>query len=582
MSGPAEAAARGRFATPLHDLAAGITVGLVSVPQAVAFALVAGVPTEAALATMIVPGLVAGAFRDSPHLAPGATNTGALLVGAVLATSPLVREAGIAPVLGTLCLVVGLTKLAVGGLRLGRLARYVSPAVVQGFTLGAALLLVLGQLPGALGIPSVGGPSAIGSALGLASHLGDARLAPVLFAAGALATIAFLDRLAPRAPGALAALAVSAVVVAILGWEARDAPPPVALLGDVPRALPAFALPLVSLRAFEELTAPALAIALVGMTEVVSIGKAIAVRTERPLRPDRELAAQGLANFVSAFFGCLPSSISWTRSAVSLEAGARTRFAVIAAALTVAAVVLVAAPLARFVPQPAVAGVVLWIAVRMVRPRELAHTRRSDRADFAVLLATAAATLTLPLPLAVSVGVALSLGLVIHRASLLQVHELQRTAAGHLAERAMDADTGRTSVTVIQVEGDLFFGVAEELESRLDAVAANGARGLVLRVRRTHAIDGAAAEALARFVTRFRERGGAFALCGLRPSLEPRVRRSGLAAALGDDAIFEPGERPFAALERAVERVQRALALPPGLAQIRPAREDAPDASWSI
>jgi len=568
-----------------RDLAAGVTVGLVSIPQAVAFALVAGVPTEAALATMIVPGLVAGAFRDSPHLAPGATNTAALLVGAVIATSPLVHEAGVAPVLGTLCLVVGVTKLAVGGLRLGRLARYVSPAVVQGFTLGAAVLLVLGQLPGALGIAippeAGGGESALGRTVTLVRHLSGAQSLACAFAAGALAAIALLERLAPRVPGALVALVLSASVVALFGWA--DAPaPPLALLGAVPGGLPALTPPLVSLRAFEDLAVPALAIALVGMTEVVSIGKAIAARTGRPLRANRELAAQGVANLASAFFGCLPSSISWTRSAVSLEAGARTRFAVIAAALTVALLVLVAAPLLRFVPQAAVAGVVLWIAARMVRPRELARTRRSDRADFFVLLATALATLALPLPVAVLVGVALSLGLVIHRASLLHVSELQRTAAGHLAERPVDGDTGKTSPTLLQLEGDLFFGVADELESRLEEVAARGTRAIVLRVRRTHAIDGAAAEALARFVTRFRARGGVFALCGLRPSLEPRVRRSGLADALGEDAIFEPGERPFAALERALERVQARAGLPAGLAQVRAAREDAAEPSWSI
>jgi SulP family sulfate permease len=368
----------------------------------------------------------------------------------------------------------------------------------------------------------------------------------------------------------------------LAGWSGD---PRLALLGEVPRRLPPLSLPLVSLRALEELAAPALALALVGMTEVVSIGRSLAARSGRPLHADRELLAQGAANLASAFFACLPSSVSWTRSAVSLEAGARTPLSVIVASLTVAAVVLAAAPLARFVPLAAVAGVVLWIAVRMVRPEVLARMRRADRADFAVLVTTAVATLVMPLPLAVFSGVVLSLGLVVSRASLLHVSELCRTVAGHLVERPVDGDTGKDRVTLLQLEGDLFFGVAEELEARLDAVAANGARGLVLRVRRTHALDGAAAEALVRFVTRFRAGGGEIALCGLHPALERRVRRAGLAAALGPRAIFEPGARPFAALERAFAAVQHALGDAPGLHAVRavPGEEDtAEPAGWSI
>jgi SulP family sulfate permease len=238
------------------------------------------------------------------------------------------------------------------------------------------------------------------------------------------------------------------------------------------------------------------------------------------------------------------------------------------------------------VPLAAVAGVVIWIAARMVSIAELRRVSRANKADFVVLLVTAALTLTVELHIAVFCGVALSLGLVVSRASLLRVSELRRGPAGFLVERPIDEGTGREPIAILQAEGDLFFGVADELEQRLAAVAGRGARGIVLRLKRTLAIDSAAAAALARFATAHRARGGVLALCGLRPELEELIARSALAAALGHHALFESSDRPFASLDAALRQVQSELGLPLGLAQIREAEADlhgaAIDSSWSV
>ena len=562
-----------------HDLVAGATVGLVAIPQAMAFALIAGVPPQIALYTMIVPGLVAGLLRDSPHLAPGATNTAALLVGGVLATSPLVASHGTVAILSALCVIVGVTNVFVGAAGLGRLSRYVSPAVVQGFTLGAAVLLVFGQLPNALGVPTPRAHAFLPGVGEIAASLGAIDGRAVALAAVTIATISLLARIAPRAPGALLALGGAAVLAQFAGVTGEDG---VQTLGFLPRELPRLALPALAPSVLATLLPSGLAIALVGMSEVVSIGRALALRTGRPLHTDRELRAQGAANLASACFPCLPSSVSWTRSAASVEAGAQTPAAVVFASLTVAASILALAPLSGSVPLAAVAGVVIWIAARMVRPRDLARVRRADRTDFALLAATTALTLLVDLPIAVLGGVALSLGVVISRASLLRVSELQRGPAGHLVERPLDAITGAHPITLLQVEGDLFFGVADELEAVLRTVATRGTRGIVLRLKRTFALDAAAAEALARFALEHRARGGALALCGLRPELERRIAATSLAAALGADAVFETGDRPFASLERALQQVQERLELPRGLEPVRAASEKPSDETWSI
>ncbi len=566
-----------------HDLIAGLTVGLVSIPQAMAFALIAGVPPQVALLTMIVPGFVAGFFRDSPHLAAGATNTAALLVGAVLATTPLVLTDGKIAVLSGLCLIVGLTKCAVGFAGLGRLSRYVSPAVVLGFTLGAAALLCVGQLPNALGIRAANHegllPAISGGAVAL--RLLDSRA--IVLTIGTVAAIALVLRVAPRVPAPLVALIAAGFATHAVGWDGEGG---LRTVGSIPTSFPRPSWPALSPAALVTLFPAGLAIALVGMSEVVSIGKAIALRTGQPLHVDRELRAQGFANLASSLFPCLPSSVSWTRSAASIEAGARSPASVTFASLTVLVTMLFAAPLASFVPLAAVAGVVIWIAVRMVSVAELRRVTRANTADLVVLVVTAVLTLTVDLHIAVFGGVALSLGLVISRASLLRVSELQRGPAGFLVERPIDEGTGRQPIAILQAEGDLFFGVADELEQRLASVASRGARGIVLRLKRTLAIDGAAAAALARFATAHRARGGVLALCGLRPELEVSITRSDLAAALGQHALFETSDRPFASLAAALRQVQGELGFPPGLEQLRPAEADlhgdTSDSSWSV
>jgi SulP family sulfate permease len=565
-----------------HDFVAGLTVGLVSIPQAIAFALIAGVPPQVALLTMIVPGFVAGFFRDSPHLASGATNTAALLVGGVLATTPLVPAYGETAVLSGLCVIVGLTKSAVGFAGLGRLSRYVSPAVVLGFTLGAAALLCLGQLPNAFGAHVATGRGLLHAIATGELSLRRLDLRPAALTAGTVAAIALLLRAAPRAPAPLLALIAAALATHGMGWDAEGG---LQTVGSIPSRFPPPSWPTLSPNVLAALLPAGLAIALVGMSEVVSIGKAIALRTGQPLHADQELRAQGFANLASSLFPCLPSSVSWTRSAASTEAGARSPAAVTFASLTVLVAMLFASPLARYVPLAAVAGVVIWIAARMVSIEELSRVMRSNTADPVVLLVTAALTLVVDLHIAVFGGVALSLGLVISRASLLRVSELQRGAAGHLVERPTDERTGNAPIAILQAEGDLFFGVAEELEQRLASVAARGARGIVLRLKRTLAIDGAAAAALARFALSHRASGGVLALCGLRPELEARITRSELAAVLGHHALFETSDRPFASLEAALRQVQSELGFPPGLGQVRSAdaevQGDAAD-SWSV
>jgi SulP family sulfate permease len=530
-----------------RDGLAGITVGLISIPQAVAFALVAGVPPSLALSAMVVPGLAACVIRRSPHLAPGATNTMALLAGAAVVSTPASPARDLLPMLSALCVMMGVATLTVGIARLGRLGRYVSPAVVLGFTCGAALLLVLGQLPAALGIR--------GGSLSLAALRGVDPLA-VALSIGTVVLIAGLQRLSPALPAPLLAIAACGGLVHTFGPAVGTN---IELLGSIPSVLPQPRLPTWSPEMLLALAPAALSMALVSMTEVISIGRSVALRTGERFDTDREIVAQGVANLVASGFGCLPSSVSWTRSAASVEAGAQTPAAVAFASLAVLGATVFLAPLAGYVPLASVAGVVIWIAIRMVRTADVRRLFHADRADFAVLVATAALTVLVDLPIAIFTGVALSLGLVIRRASLLRLSELRAGPAGQYQELPLGPETGRDAVTVLQAEGDLFFAVGDELQQRLEQVAANGALGIVVRLKRTLSIDPAAASALAAFARAHAARGGRLVLCGLRPELRALIERTELEEAVGDDAFFETGGAPFESVERAVQHAWRVL-----------------------
>jgi SulP family sulfate permease len=470
--------------------------------------------------------------------------------------------------LSALCVMMGAASLAVGIARLGRLGRYVSPAVVLGFTCGAALLLVLGQLPAALGIP--------GGTLSLVALSGIDPLALAL-SIGTVVLIAGLQRLSPVLPAPLLAIAACGGLVHAFGPGVGTN---IQLLGTIPSVLPQPRVPTWSPEMLLALAPAALSMALVSMTEVISIGRSVALRTGERFDTDREIAAQGVANLVASGFGCLPSSVSWTRSAASVEAGAQTPAAVAFASLAVLGATVFLAPLAGYVPLASVAGVVIWIAIRMVRTADVRRLFHADRGDFAVLVATAVLTVLVDLPIAIFTGVALSLGLVIRRASLLRLAELKIGPAGQYQELPLGPETGRDPVTVLQAEGDLFFAVAEELQQRLEQVAANGALGIVVRLKRTLAIDPAAASALATFARSHAARGGRLVLCGLRPELRALIERTELDEAVGDSAFFETGGAPFESVERAVQHARHALRLAPDArrpsSNVEPMSEETP------
>jgi SulP family sulfate permease len=546
-----------------HDLLAGLTVATVAVPQAMAYALIAGVPPQYGLYTAIVMTALGSLFGSSRLLINGPTNAISLVVfGAVagLTTSP--DDPSRMDLVSLLAILVGLIQVVMALLKLGDLTRYVSESVVLGFMAGAGALVALTQLDSLLGLRRVGSAddhllvrlwrtwSEGGPIDHRALGIGLATLALV-------AGLHWLNRrLGIKIPELLTAL----VAVSLVAWlfDLVSAARGVGRL-EVERRLPSLRLPAFHPDRIRQLWGGALAIALLGLVEALAIAKALAARTREPFDYNRQCLAEGIANLGAGLFRCMPGSGSLTRSAINYFAGAVTRLSGLFCAVSVAGVVLLFAPLASFIPRPALAGVLLWTAWRIVDRKRLLYCLRATRFDAGLAVATAVTAVFLSIEFSILVGTFLSFLFFVPRAARLRAAELVLGPGGVVRER-QPADPECARVAAFSLEGELFFGASPELQEYLDELKRRteaGARVLVLGLKQARNADMVCLEVLQHFLEDMDGRKVTVLLCGVRPELAQALRNLRFEHWLPQECVFleEPGaaSSALAAMRRAYE-----------------------------
>jgi SulP family sulfate permease len=354
----------------------------------------------------------------------------------------------------------------------------------------------------------------------------------------------------------------------------------------VSEPLPSFHVPRVEISWVQSLAPSALPLAILGLLEALAIAKSIAFRTKQKLDYNWQCLAEGLANVGGGFFQCMPGSGSLTRSAINYPAGAVTRLSGIVSAAAVAVVVLLFSDLARFVPKPALAGILLVTAWRLVDRTRVAYCLRSTSFDRWLLLATAAAAVFVSVEFAILIGVFLSFFLFVPRVSRLMATELVLSKERVLRERqADDPECGR--LVVMALEGQLFFGAAPELDQFLDSLTARvdrGARVVVLRLKRTHNPDMVCLERLHVFLEDMKRRGVVVLLCGVRKELSVLFERLGFGPCLPAEQVFEEspaGEAEGIALSSTLRAVKRAYEiLAEDLCSTCPRRQEREEREW--
>ncbi len=544
------------------DLLAGLTVSVVEVPQAMAYAIIAGVPAQYGLYTSIIQGVIGAMLSSSEHMTTGPTNTQSLLIFSALyrLVDPAADPSLYLQLVFMLAMLKGIIQLAFAAARMGNMVRYVSRSVIAGLVSGAGVLIFFGQLPAFIGVRSSAGrngwPGIASPIERLVTHFNELNPRAVMIGLGVVAItvgVRFINKLLP---GALIAIVASAALVWSMGWTDATLP----LIKEIPRGLPHFEVAWAGWDWAEKLFGGALALAVIGMLESVAIAKSIAARTGEEINPNQEFFAQGFKNLVTSFFQCIPGSGSFTRSALDYAAGAETRFGAVFNAIFVGIIFLIGAPLAQLIPTAALAGLLFVIAVGLIEWSYIPRVLKASRPDALVCGITFAATLFVPLEYAIFTGIFLNIALYLRQASRLHVMEMVPGKSGSaFQERELTDRSGGTQVIFLQVEGDLFFGVADELRDRLAHLSreGSGVKVVVFRLRRTHSIDSTALYVLEQFTRDMQARRGHVILCGVRPDLTPVIRNFGLLKLIGQENFFETGLGVFASAQEALQRARQ-------------------------
>lgn len=541
------------------DAIAGLTGALVLVPQGVAFATIAGMPPEYGLYAAMLPAIIAALWGSSWHLVSGPTTAISIVVFATISPLAPAGSAQFVSLVLTLTLLVGVIQLMLGLLRLGTLVNFVSHTVVVGFTSGAAVLIAMSQVRNFFGIDIERGASLKAVLTALVQQAGQINpWVTAVALATVLASVA-CRRWWPRMPHMIAGLLVGSAFAALLDHLAGGAAVTgIRSIGALKIGLPPLSSPDFSLATIEQLMPIAVAVALLALTEAVSISRAIALRTHQRIDGNQEFVGQGLSNLAGAFFSGYASSGSFNRSGLNFDSGARTPLAAVASAVFLLLIMLFLAPLAVFLPIPAMAGILFVVAWGLFDLHHMAGILRASRQEAGILLATLAATLTLQLEFAIYIGVLLSLMLYLNRTSRPPLVALRPGDVGWPARLSLELEpAGRAPLTVLRLDGSIYFGAVNHLAEALQEVdEREPARAHVLLLAGgVNFIDFAGAQMLAAEARRRRALGGGLYLYDVKPEVMAMLVQTGVDGVLGPDAMFAAGQDAVALLRQRLDGV---------------------------
>lgn len=386
------------------DLLAGLTGAVVVLPQGVAFATLAGLPPQYGLYAAMLPCMVAALFGSSRLMVTGPANAISLTTIALVAPLAVVGSPEYISLVLTLSFLVGAMQLLLGLARVGAVVERVPHSVVVGFTAGAGVLIIVNQLPGALGLQLPRASSVWMQLQGVARSLGQTLL-PALLAAALTAAVALLARPFNRwAPAMLVAVLAGTLGVKLMAWL-MPAWPALATLQALPGPLPPLSWPDLSLDIVRSLFGATLVMTLLALTEATAVAKAVARRYHDTLDGNREFVGQGLANLAGSFFSSMPASGSFNRSGVNVDAGARTPLAAASAAVFLVLILALVAPLARHLPLAVMAGLLFVVAWGLIDTHELRRLWREEPLERLPLAVTLTGTVTLSLEWAILLGI---------------------------------------------------------------------------------------------------------------------------------------------------------------------------------
>lgn len=536
------------------DLSAGLTVGVMLIPQGMAYALIAGLSPIYGLYASLVPLVVYAVFGTSRQLAVGPVAMVSLLVAAAVAPiaegSPQLYV-GLAVLLS---LMVGVLQFGLGVARFGFLVNFLSHPVLSGFTSAAALIIGLSQLKHLLGIDLPRSNFIHEILWTAAGRLGEVHPLTLLLGLGSIALLVGLRWWRRSLPGALVAVVLTTVVVWALGLDEQG----VAIVGSVPGGLPPLSMPPLDWGYARQLAPSALAIGLVGFMESIAVAKVYAGRHRYEVDANQELIGLGLANIAGAFVSAYPTTGGFSRTAVNDEAGARTNLAAIVSAGIIALTLLFLTPLFYYLPKAVLAAIIMVAVAGLVDWDEARYLWRVDRRDFGLMALTFVATLTLGIEQGILVGVVVSLIVIVYESSTPHTAVMGRlpdTETYRNLKRNPEAMT-RSHVVVLRMDANLSFANVSTFQDLVLDLDVNdpALEAIVIDMYPVNQIDSTATHTLRDVIETCRRGGVRLYLAGVKGPVKDVLDAAGLSDDLGEERFFLEVHDAVEAAEAAVEQ----------------------------
>jgi len=492
------------------DIVAGLTVGIIALPLALAFGVSSGAGAESGLITAIVAGVIAAVFGGSNIQVSGPTGAMVVVLG------PVVAAHGVG-VVAILSVMAGLIVIAAGALKLGRAVTFIPWPVIEGFTLGIAVIIFLQQVPAAIG--SKPGPSS-NAFVAAVQSFGTVDWSTVIVPVAMVVVVAAIMLLAPlvhrKLPGSIVAIIVVTVIANLANL-------PLARIGELPSSLPSPMLPQVDAGLLGSLVGPALTIAaLAAIESLLSARVAVTLSDTGPYDADRELVGQGLASIASGFFGGMPATGAIARTAVNIRSGGRTRLAAIVHSIVLIGVVYLATGVVSQIPLAALSGVLMMTAARMISIATVRSIIGSTGSDATVFIITALVTVSVDLIVAVGIGIAV--------AAFFALRSVSASSGVHREELPGTAVPGDERIALFRLDGALFFGAAERMLERVNQT--NHITVVIIRMSQLQVLDATGARVITEMIQALERRGITVLVKGIQPRHLKLVTRVGVITSL--------------------------------------------------
>ncbi|MEP0074092.1 MAG: SulP family inorganic anion transporter [Marinomonas sp.] len=499
------------------DCIAGLTGAFLVIPQGIAYAMIAGLPAEFGLYAAVFSAVIASFFGSSMHMVSGPTAALSIVSAIIIENALGASQLPYLSLMFLLTFLVGAFQLAFAFLRFGFLVNFISHAVVQGFTAGAALLIAVSQLGNFLGLPKVGGSSFIEYLQLVFKYWESINTPSLIIGLVTIFSAVLLKYWLKSIPYLLGSMLIGACVCLFLFDPAQDQ---IDMIKALPKGFPSFVVPDFDLDTVFRLSSGALSIAILGLIEAVAIARSIAMRSKQVINGNQEFYGQGLSNCVGAFFQCYPSSGSFTRSGGNYDAGAKTPFAILFSAFIVLGVLLFLPDITQYIPVSVMAGSILVIAWNLFDVSGFIKQMKAPRPDAIPFVLTFLSTLFLPLESAIYVGIVASLTFYLAKTAnpkLTVVAPYQVEEGVQQMKNVSRYDLPECpAIKMVRLDGSIFFGAAESFQESIRGLVESNVKRLILICKGMNFVDVTGQHTLAEEIERIQKSGGTIFFSSLK------------------------------------------------------------------